>query len=987
MDRSEFFRETKAPPATRTTLADLAVQQQQQQQQKMMTTSVAAVDSSLSSVGSELHAGGIASSRVAGGSVGGAGRSIPHHNTFSGGTGVQQQEQKHHRRGRSPGQSKQDGARGAGGGQALWHFGSGREQQQQRSRSSSAGRILSSAVPAGYYTTGRPGLRYAAIPTVPGQAAATAVPPAPQQQQQQQQQLGLKVSLPREENRQQQESDSPVVAASTRDSYGSIPHLDASPRQRLRHQSSSEQQFRYDAPAGTRFTLAVANTNQVASSCPTGGNHPPKLPEKPRQRHRHAAGASPPPLPPKKPAQGGGYRESPVGSASPVPLQQTMLAGSEMAAGRDDIYDFPPDPTIAGAASREEANRCITDILQQQQQQQQRPQSEHKQQELSRLSLIELAQMSIVELNQKMESGQLPQELRHMSIFELVEHIAEKRKSAQARRPSGNKSQTQQQQQQQQPSSQQIPVAPTSEMKPSFSDNFVSESAASPSANPAIVNPDLDRLHHGYKPGRDGEGGSVADSLSPGPPSALPADREERDLSSSGGVNIFEFEEELLRGRDLPAPEPVTNESLIKKLQTLKKKKKDILVPETVVPPTADRAATALSTSSASGGFEDNFTSSGGMSVPQPQQTAVAPGSSVASTVDEDDEDAKATSGDRYAVLRELQMEDDLIRAWKSPSDDDEEEEDGEGEQKEGEEDKNQEDEEIFHQETEEVAVDEAVKEDYEDEDEEGNREVGEVLEESAGQYYKPRVCSSEGSPCSRSDSDLDNKSVASEANEDDVVVVTGEEASMGQRDSQVPLCQAAELSRAGSQKSTAKEEANKEDGDDFESAFGPSSGELQSKSWATFDEGPKVDSGSSKRSSGRRRPPAHVSRLKSEDGADCESDLELHQYSQSQAFGDKSHAGRRAGGGAQSSMDLPYSHSSNPFGQDNFTPPVNAPENGNVEEEEDVFSSDQILDEGGFKVRAKECGGEQEGDGVPKSDSVNIFTIKDDPFDDDFFQ
>lgn len=706
----------------------------------------------------------------------------------------------------------------------------------------------------GYNTTGR--LRYCAIPTVPSNSSS---PPS-----------SLKVSLPPEDSvpmTTPPTSATPPSPHSIPDQqsagrYGSIPQLETSPR-RFRH--SSESRY-YESGASS---LEVPTFTRVDS----GGSNdskpelPPKLPEKP---NRHVNRISPPPLPPKKPTNN---------------TQQFE---------RDDIYDFVPDPKVGSGnhLTEEESRKCISEII-----------TDHSrvvpggpepidpQTETDFVTLEQLSKMSIMELNQKMEQGLLPDELKGMSIFELVDHVSKKMKEKQ--------------QNVEQSVEQSVEIEEESEMKPSFSDNFVS----------SHLNPNPDQSRKNPPPAMLAEQTSSISSMSPGPPTAM------RDME-------FEFNR-----NESPKPVPqITNDDLIKKLKAMQK------TPEPDQPEEENEAKLSLPTSS-----------------------------------------SKSDSGpDKYAVFRELQMEDELMRAWKSPSSEEEE---------------------------------------------------NPVKDEENHSDYKPRVCSSEGSPCSRSDSRKSaSEKSASEKSDSEMEEEENDEKSEKdeerKRDSQVPLCNAEnmDLSRTESQKSGEEEDPEKTHSvmkDSFESTFGPAEDVLVSKSstgWATFEESGSPDKTQDDNPPRVRWP---VNR------DDFDSDHELQQYYNNFESRLRVTMGRR---GVVSSQDRPYNHKirrrfsrdslddqENPFGRDTFTPPVrnmqrsdevsvtppvfegeaanlrnNAPDTGSemsgewaLENDEDIFENkDALSGNTQFRIHVKTA----DDSGIPKSDSVNIFTVKEDPFDDDFF-
>ena len=712
--------------------------------------------------------------------------------------------------------------------------------------------------PSGYYTTGRPGLRYCAIPTVPKTNSS------------------LKVSLPPENG------SPPSSLESAPCSYGAIPTLEASPR-RIRYKNLSGP-VQYE-PGGTKLRLPSA------SSTGSSGNvdSPPKLPQKPSR----VASASPPPLPPKKPLS------MPQGSSllqiSPANQSIDSNASSHH---ESEPYDFP------GEADQPKRYGHLDEIKQA---------GETVELEFLR----ELSKMSVLELGQKISQGELPPELKGMTISEIMDYVSKKLYS------NPNPAQ----------------AAELSLMKPSFSDNFVSSNVV----GTPLSNPHLKKV----------EQESIS-SMSPGPPSA----KTDAEFEFSGS--------EFLRPSSSPSPKPiVTEEDILKKLQSMQTSTSSAAS----VPPNPPAAAGSITSSEA--GFEDDFS---GVEV-------------------QGKSGQESQKEDRYAVLRELQLEDDLIRAWKSPSDEDvkgEEEEDGEEE---------------AESEVKEEMADAQSREDADDEEEDS---------------YKPRVCSSEGSPCSRSDSGNSRKS----ASEDQASLQ--DESEDRTRPSEEPEME----------ESTAAPASRNVAADNFESTFGPANDVLvatKSGNWATFDEGPTESS--------RRLKMTHH-RIHQEDGFDSEK--ELSRYHKQPYISSPR--------GVVSSQDVPYnggrgwsdhrresqaskeSLDANPFGHDTFTPPIMSSdnlgrsvsvtppvfegevqrgrlrdnnseysdsfsmqsgegnldtkpdeENGNVEE--DIFQAATLLDESGFKVHAARVLNKgSEGD-IPKSDSINIFSVKDDPFDDDFFR
>lgn len=187
--------------------------------------------------------------------------------------------------------------------------------------------------PSGYYTTGRGSVSStSSIRNVTSQPQCIPT-------------TSLKVSLPPEET---YTGPSPpgIQAQQASLGYGSIPHLEASPRRYRQKDASFDYQYESSATLGIP---TFSDPNQVSPEFLQQNygsiDAPPKLPEKPSK----TSSVSPPPLPPKKPLS-----------------QQNSWKNNIPPIKDDDIYDFPPDPTIGSelAMSHEETRRCISDILQ-----------------------------------------------------------------------------------------------------------------------------------------------------------------------------------------------------------------------------------------------------------------------------------------------------------------------------------------------------------------------------------------------------------------------------------------------------------------------------------------------------------------------------------------------------------------------------------------------------------------------------------------------
>ena len=680
----------------------------------------------------------------------------------------------------------------------------------------------------------------------------------------------FQVSLPPEAVVVTEASVIPVDVA--RVGYGSIPHLEASPRRYrvaapmpLQHhhhhhhqQYLQHQQHVTESPPHSMAVMYTAASNRFQDNAEAvrglqrSPEEPPRLPEKPSRR---AAEASPPPLPPKKP----GHQAARGRLPSPQP--------------QSDIYDSPLKSSTT--------------------------------------AMEELSKLSVIELNAKMMSGQIPDDLKGMNIVELVEHVAsyvrerDEEEGAEVEEKVSEDNHD--------------CAEGAFNMKPSFSDNF----------EPAPTLPQKSVVAALAQPRQD----STANSLSPGPPTA--AAQREFDFAGSG------FDDDFSKSPIFP---PQINSE-----------------PE-------NRLGSATPASSATADSQPPALMTASMEAVEPQtaedslkqfvgESSVAPSSK-----------DSAAPEDRYAVFRELQMEDELMRAWKSPS---EEEKDVEEEAEENPEDER----------------------DSEEEDERG--------------YYEPRICSSEESPHSRSRSRSDeegedeNRSGRSVSEAEEESKDVSEEAS-NKRDSQVPLFNDMEVSRNSSFKSSVGGGGGFED--NFESAFGPAKNETVSSTtsgWTTFEAA--AGNGSTAQESPRQ--PQSFEASQQPQWANSPASSRVQQLTARRCSSSASRDSLAEGGENPFGTDAfaPKHHNSNhfPVNQNSHFPgsdsplartsvasitstPIEFPANGVEDAPVDAGALGEF-ESACFRVHAKVIE-ESGGGGVPKSDSVNIFAVKQDPFDDDFF-
>ena len=449
--------------------------------------------------------------------------------------------------------------------------------------------------------------------------------------------------------------------------YGSIPQLESSPRRynRLKDQNV----FHYDT-SGPNLPIPTRESSEI----------PPKLPEKPKQRSN-----SPPPLPPKKPTT----KTSLIGITSfNRPEPETQQPPIPDVVSGHEIYDFPPMPMLGShKLDKEEAKQCIQDILEQETN---RLQDHHESSKHLPVSVEELSKMSLIDLNAKLLTGQLPEEMKGMSILELVDFINEEVKRKKL-------------------------VQQTS-MKPSFSDNF------------------------------------VCDKVEVLKTEVVP---EEVPLSATSKEVGFAFPSNEIE----EIPEDVIPEMQEHQIQTQ------------VAP---------------SSGFDDDFTPfsiNSHLDSFRPASQATSDHSVL----------SKPDEYDKYAVFRELQMEEELIKAWKTPSD-------------------------------EEKPVDD-LEEELEEPELEEDKET------------KP-VCSSEGSPCSRSDtqSPMKSYSVDEPNDEEEEPSERAEVEEPRKRESQVPIFHQNEEDYEPESKISNNDE------DLFSNTFDDPEAVKMSKTWTTFDDQEEVD-------------------------------------------------------------------------------------------------------------------------------------------------
>ena len=227
-------------------------------------------------------------------------------------------------------------------------------------------------------------------------------------------------------------------------SYGSILELEASPR---RYRNSDLKDLLYatmgsqDSPTAYSERYSSSRDTRASSvdsslNIPMPLDPPPALPERPPKVNHQLQ--SPPPLPPKKVQQQVVY---PI--LSRQPQQPWASSGGDSGhpmVSSNDIYDFIPEPggkaapTMAHRPLRaaSEARSCIYEILDDHQSVAaqlggQTPPAAYpilqEPQQPGALTVSDLVRMNVLELNRLMAEGRLPAHLSGMSLFELVDYI------------------------------------------------------------------------------------------------------------------------------------------------------------------------------------------------------------------------------------------------------------------------------------------------------------------------------------------------------------------------------------------------------------------------------------------------------------------------------------------------------------------------------------------------------------------------------------
>lgn len=204
----------------------------------------------------------------------------------------------------------------------------------------------------------------------------------------------LRVALPPEDSRLSVSPGEQYLGGgiNAHSSYGSILELEASPRRYRNNDIPDVYSTSQDSPSfSSRYEEHKNSSVDSSINIPMPAEPPPALPERPPK----SISRSPPPLPPKKQA----YNNF---------ISNLNREGSRPGSATRDIYECAPvyessdnltDQPYSGADSgmgRSQEHLLITDLV----------------------------KMSVLELSQKLSEGKLPQHLTGMSLVELVDYLS-----------------------------------------------------------------------------------------------------------------------------------------------------------------------------------------------------------------------------------------------------------------------------------------------------------------------------------------------------------------------------------------------------------------------------------------------------------------------------------------------------------------------------------------------------------------------------------
>ena len=376
----------------------------------------------------------------------------------------------------------------------------------------------------------------------------------------------LRVALPPEDVSQRSSSPGGGITTHNSGSYGSILELEASPRRFRKHEipdfyaaSQDSLTFNYGSGRyGSEFDSLGSLDGDQSLSIPMPSEPPPALPQRPPK----LSSVSPPPLPPKK--------QSVVMGTSVISQRlETSVTQPSSSVTSNDIYDFIHENTPAPTATSPAPPL---------------PSKEND------IPLEVLVKMSVVELSQRMLDGKLPAHLSGMSLFELVEYISKQTREM-------NEAQSQSK------SQENLEKTQPPDIKSSFSDNFETKKTSQLESTDNFSSLEFSGLSQNSSLRYESQKYSYDPILT--------------KLTSSSRTS-----ESITSSRLSPQPPPLPEKS------------------------------PAL-TSSTGAGFDDDFSKLSSMST---------------STSAQEQSSTDPNQFDKYAVFRELQMEEEISNAWKSPT-------------------------------------------------------------------------------------------------------------------------------------------------------------------------------------------------------------------------------------------------------------------------------------------------------------------------------
>ena len=373
----------------------------------------------------------------------------------------------------------------------------------------------------------------------------------------------LRVALPPEDSRLSVSPGEQYLGGgiNAHSSYGSILELEASPRRYRNNDMPDIYSTSQDSPSfSSRYDEHKNSSVDSSINIPMPAEPPPALPERPPK----SISRSPPPLPPKKQAYNNFISNLNREGSRPGSETRDIYECAPVYESSDNLTDQPysaPDPGMG----RSQEHLLITDLV----------------------------KMSVLELSQKLSEGKLPQHLTGMSLVELVDYLSKYNK--------------------------QEPLSTgSSKSHESLSPRPANDSLSSMNARPMIGS----LQNYDYK-----------------------SNISEVSLTESVVSTSKSIEPELNIRSHIADSYPAASHS-------------HIFEPQPV--------SLSQAQSQKSIGFEDDFSQFN--PIPSVSISSVESSQHPQQQQPQPPEQAKSDVYDKYAVFRELQMEEELVNAWKSPT-------------------------------------------------------------------------------------------------------------------------------------------------------------------------------------------------------------------------------------------------------------------------------------------------------------------------------